>query len=57
MPFYINFCDHTGVCCSTRWVRKLLVRIRKIEAALAKAERDFDINLVGDIKSGKGSFR
>lgn len=55
-PFYINFCDHTGMCCSTRWVRRLLTRVKKIEKELAKAESEFDIELIGDIKSGKVSF-
>lgn len=56
MPFYIGFSDHTGACCSTRWVRKLLERLKKIETALAEAESNFDINLIGDIKSGKVLF-
>lgn len=54
---YNNFCDHTGICCSIRWVGKLLTRIHRIEQTLDKAEKDFDINLIGDIKSGNYSFK
>jgi hypothetical protein len=54
--FYISFCDHTGFGCSTRWVRKLLVKVCKIEKALLDAESNFDINRVGEIKSGKAKF-
>lgn len=57
LPFYVNFSDHTGICCSDRWIRKLLVRLLKIEETLAKAEKDFDITLVGNIKSGLVSFK
>ena len=53
LEFYNNFCDHTGVCCSTRWVRKLLVRLNKAETALAEADKNFDPVRVGEIKSGK----
>jgi hypothetical protein len=54
--FYNNYCDHTGVCCSTRWVRKLLVRLSKIEQALETASKAADLVRVGEIKSGKASF-
>jgi len=54
--FYTNFTDHTGVCCSTRWIRKLLARIKKIETALSEADKNFNLSLVGEIKSGKYSF-
>jgi hypothetical protein len=57
VSFYVNFSDHTGICCSDRWVSKLLVRLLKIEEALAKAEKEFDIVLIGNIKSGLVSFR
>lgn len=53
--FYMNFCDHTGVCCTTRWIRKLLVRLRKIEEALDQADKSADLNRVGEIKSGRYS--
>ncbi len=56
ITFYNNFCDHTGACCSTRWVRKLLVRVSKIEEALNQADKGFDLARVGEIKSGKASF-
>src|SRR4051812_33056716 len=50
--FYRNFCDHTGICCSVRWVEKLLIRVDKIETALEEASKNFDPTRVGDIKSG-----
>jgi len=56
ITFYNNFCDHTGICCSTRWVRKLLVRVVKIEAALVVADKSFDPVRVGEIKSGSALF-
>jgi len=54
--FYQNFCDHTGCSCSTRWVRKLLVRIKAVEKALEEANRNIDLTAIGEIKSGKRSF-
>lgn len=54
--FYDRFFDHTGMNCSTRWVRKLLRRIIDIETALSQASKDFDVTRVGEIKSGKASF-
>jgi hypothetical protein len=54
--FYHSFCDHTGYFYSTRWVRKLLVRLNKIEKALMEAEKNFDLSRVGEIKGGTASF-
>jgi hypothetical protein len=54
--FYGRFCDHTGKMCSTRWIRKLLKRLNDIETTLEHASKNFDLSLVGAIKSGKASF-
>jgi hypothetical protein len=57
--FYQNFCDHSGHCCSTRWVRKLLARFDKIENALKEAQSDITedaLKRVAEIRSGKASF-
>lgn len=54
--FYENFCDHTGLCCSCRWIMKLLHKIKRIENALKDADKDFNISRVAEIKSGKGLF-
>jgi hypothetical protein len=54
--FYDNFCDHTGISCTTMWIRKLLSRIKKIEEELERASKEFDLARVGEIKSGKASF-
>jgi hypothetical protein len=50
--FYNNFCDHTGWCCSTRWVRKLLSRYKIITKALAEAYEKTDLDTIACIKSG-----
>lgn len=54
--FYLRFTDHTGINCSTRWVRKLCRRLIDIERALVEASKNFDLERVGAIKSGKVSF-
>ncbi len=54
--FYLNFSDHTGISCTSRWVRKLLTRLKNIENTLTRAESSFDLAHVGQIKSGKASF-
>lgn len=54
--FYDRFRDHTGVVCTTRWVRKLLRRLINIEKALEEASKNFDLERVGQIKSGKALF-
>jgi hypothetical protein len=57
MPFYNGFCEHTGHSCSTRWVRKLLVKLTLVQKELKDAERNFNLIRVGEIKSGKALFR
>lgn len=56
IDFYENFCDHSGRMCSTRWVRKLLNRINRIESDLNEANKVFDFAKIGEIKSGNASF-
>lgn len=52
LTFYRNFSDHTGYVCSTRWVRKLIKRIRYLEDTLLMASKSFDLDTVSKIKSG-----
>lgn len=54
--FYDRFSDHTGRICSTRWIRKLMRRLCDIDKALEEANKSFDLERIGAIKSGKASF-
>jgi hypothetical protein len=51
--FYRNFIDHTGMACAKRHLYFLMARIRKIEARLAKAEKEKDHETIALIKMGK----
>lgn len=51
--FYQNFIDHTGMYCSERVVYRVISRVTKVEARLARAEKEKDHESVALIKTGK----
>lgn len=53
IKFCNSFVDHTGIYCDLKWAQRLLSKVRKIEEALATAEKSLDLSTVNLIKSGK----
>lgn len=53
LNFYNNFTDHTGIYCSDRYILTLLGRIKQLEKATEKVQKDQDIESIFKIKMGK----
>lgn len=49
----VHFTDHTGHYCQLRWLRLLLKKLRKIEAAHRKAKDEIDLETLVKIEAGK----
>ena len=50
---YLNFPDHTGVPCCSRWLETLYSRIQTLEKIRSEARRNRDMELLVEIESGR----
>ena len=50
------FQDHTGIACTTNWLKSMRRRYERLERAVDKARQDFDLKLLSKINSGKIKF-
>ena len=54
---YKNFCNHTGNPCQERWLVILEKKLVFLERSKEKARKDFDLELIARIESGKYKFK
>lgn len=50
---YDKFTEHTGFELQNRWLKALLKKLEKLEAARVLARKNLDFTMIADIESGK----
>jgi len=54
---YKNFANHTGNTCQDRWLIVLEKKLNFLEKSKEEARRNFDLELIAKIESGKYKFK
>lgn len=50
---YSNFTDHTGIHCTTLWLRKLANRVLFLEQIHRQTKQEFDLETLAKIEKGR----